>query len=74
MYQVNTDGQVTSEHETLAEALAEIQHQQRQWVPSRPIRHYNVLQLCSECGQYPADEPSSLCQGCAAYLSHTGWL
>lgn len=27
--------------------------------------------LCEECGLYPADLPSKICPGCAAYKEHT---
>ena len=26
---------------------------------------------CQECGKYPADAPSKICVGCAAYKEHT---
>lgn len=31
----------------------------------------NADLICVECGKYPADLPSNLCTGCAAYKEHT---
>lgn len=30
------------------------------------------VEICDECGFYPADWPSRLCQGCEAYHEHQG--
>ncbi len=29
---------------------------------------------CDDCGEEPADLPSKLCPGCAAYREHTGGI
>lgn len=36
--------------------------------PKKPSR----VPMCEECGKYPADLPSKICSGCAAYREHTG--
>lgn len=36
----------------------------------RLVPRFAKPKMCANCGVYPADPPSSLCPGCAAYREH----
>lgn len=72
----------TKQLNTVGDALALVneatQEEIRQCAPGESLNEYRkrmapqpAKENCAECGKYPADWPSKICQGCAAYREHT---